>query len=444
MSFYQPQTANFMRYYLDANASSKLRPEAEQCLAELLHSNSAANASSVHREGQAARALITKSRKSIERFIFANERTQANIVFTSGGTEACNSLIHGFVGGRYDKISTNQVACRVVASAIEHQAVLEPLRALQIKQVVQVTEVQPESTGRIDPGKFSQAITPNTVCCFLMAANNVTGTIQPIVQTAQKIREAKFTAAIVCDASQAFGKSDFSAAAAFNAGVDAIVLSGHKLGAPQGIGAIIFSPREDSCKFFEPLLVGGGQENRFRSGTENLFGIAALGAVLDRSAESWAMERENLAAYRDELAQRLVEIYPACRILSKLSDSSNLSADQSEVGTLVNTLAVSFPGISAQDLVVALDLAGLAVSTGSACASGKQETSYVFDTLGLDPEVSAGALRISLDWDFKAEMIPEVTKIFAQVLSRFTKSHAAKSKTMTNATQGTISSRTIV
>lgn len=367
--------------HLDANATSRLRPSALLAVEEFLR-REVGNASSIHDSGRQARTILTRARSEVARFFLNSERADVQIFFTSGGTESCNALIHGFF----------QAPSSVLVSEIEHSAILEPIENLR-NLGTEVVKISSTREGYLEPSAFVNALRQDTALVAVMLANNETGAIQPVREIAQALRASGYSGAIVSDISQAVGKSEFSLEELFRAGVNAVAISGHKLGALPGIGAVILAGGSYGvCFQFSPLILGGAQEQGLRSGTENLLGISSLAAALKDLKSNGVEERSKISALRDELWSKLNSSITS---IEKLTPQSSLS----------NTLLVRFVDCRGDDLVVSLDLLGIAVSRGSACNSGKQKASHVTRAMGLSELEGSEVIRLSLDWDVTSEDI---------------------------------------
>jgi cysteine desulfurase len=361
-----------MRAYLDHNATSPLRPEARAAL-DVAFDASAGNPSSLHTEGRAARARIEEARAEVATLVGAPAR---DIVFTSGGSEGIAAAIRG--------VADHSRKRRIVVSAIEHSAVLDGARALPGFTVV---EVPCEASGRVDAERFANALGPEVALAALQAANNETGVLQPVLEIAERCITLGIP--FLVDAVQIAGKLPVPRA-------DLVAISGHKLGAPQGIGALVV--REGLV--LSPLVAGGAQERRRRGGTEAVALIAAFGAAC-----SAARHDPDLEALRDRLEAGL----PAgVRIHGR-------SAPR-----IPNTTCVSFPDVSGETLVIALDLAGIAASTGSACASGAAKPSHVLRAMGLDEDLARSAVRFSLGWSSTARDVDTLLGVLPGLLARAT------------------------
>ncbi len=369
------------RAYLDCNATAPLRPEARA--AALAALELAANPSAVHQEGRRARRLLEEARAAIAGLINGHA---GNVIFTSGGSEgAAMVLAPGFCGRE------KAPAERLVVSAIEHSAVLSAGRfAPADVAVCPVT-----GDGVIDLAALEVLLTGSArpALVAVMLANNETGIIQPIAEVVALC--TTHGASLVCDAVQAVGKIPVDIAAL---GADAIIVSGHKLGAPQGSGAVILG---EGVRLGTPLIRGGAQEHRQRAGTENVSGIAGLGAACDYLARLGAVESGRIRAMRDDMEARLVAVVPTAHIIGK------------DLPRLPNTTLVMCADIIGETAVIALDLAGIAVATGSACASGKVAPSHVLKAMALADDHARSALRVSLGWATTREDIDKFIAAFA-------------------------------
>lgn len=371
------------RIYLDYNATAPLRPEARDALLAALDIG---NPSSVHEEGRKARALVEAARADVARLVGAPAET---VIFTSGGTEACN-LALGLRQAPAGEIK------RLLVSAIEHSAVLAAAK----ESGLPVEELPVTPDGVLDLDALDAALaddTPALVC--VMLANNETGVIQPIAEVAAKTRA--HGSLLFCDGVQAAGKIDINL---FALGVDALSLSGHKLGAPMGVGALVTRP----AVVVPPQLIGGGQELGRRAGSENISGIAAFAAAARaamRDLEAFA----DLADRRDEMEAALQAAQAQLVVYGKGAPR------------LANTSCFALSGLNAETLVMAMDLAGISVSAGSACSSGKVSRSHVLAAMQAEPHISMGVLRVSLGWQSRAEdtqkLVNEWSKLAGQTLA---------------------------
>jgi cysteine desulfurase len=377
-----------MRHYLDHNATSPLRDAAKQALVAALDAPMG-NASSAHGEGRRARALLDAARVRVADLCGVPPR---DVVFTSGGSEAIAAAIHG-VAGRAPALRR-----RVVVSAIEHSAVLESARSLS-SSGFDVLEVPCASNGRVDPGAFAASLDQSTALCCLQAANNETGVLQPVAAIGVACRAASIP--FFVDAVQAAGKLPVDRE---RWGADLLAVSAHKLGGPQGAGALIV--REGLPMI--PLVHGGAQERRRRGGTEAVVAISAFGAAAAAARRDLDGEAERLGALRERLESSLRAMAPGVVIHGE------------GVPRLPNTVNAAFPGVSGETLAIALDLAGFAVSTGSACASGAVTPSHVIRAMGFGDDEARGAVRFSMGWDTTGETIDRLLAALPELLARAT------------------------
>lgn len=352
------------RVYLDWNATTPLRHEARQALAAAW--DLCGNPSSVHAEGRQARKLVEDARAIVAGAVGA---VPGNVVFTSGGTEAnALALRSGLRRG------SNPGVERLVVSAIEHASVLAGGRfPAQAINTVGVTR-----SGRLDLERLREGLEGKPPALVsVMLANNETGAVQPVTEAAEIVHAAG--GLLHVDAIQAFGKIPFNMNT-LNA--DLVTLSAHKIGGPKGAGALILA---EGLLGFEPLLRGGGQELSRRAGTENVTGIAGFGAAAKAALDTMAGDAIRLEGLRTRLESGLRQT-PGAMVFSD------------EAPRLPNTTLFTVPGLKAETAVIGFDLGGIAVSSGSACSSGKVQPSHVLEAMGFGPEIAKGAVRLSLGW----------------------------------------------
>ena len=359
------------RSYFDHNATTPLAPEVLETLASCL-GQVYGNASSIHHFGQAAKQRLEAARRQVAAPIHADA---AEVVFTSGGTEADNLAVLGAV--RATPLPASGAARHVVTSAIEHPAVLAACAQLE-REGVAVTRVRVGSSGVVNPDDVRAALRAGTVLVSVMHANNELGTIQPIVEIGRICREAEVPLHV--DGVQALGKIPVDVTAL---GVDLYSMSGHKLYAPKGVGALFV---RKGIKL-APVAFGGHQERDRRPGTENVPGAAALGAAAELAGRSLAVGSEHLAALRDRLENA---------VLGRISGAGINGARWSRTP---NTSNLYFDGVDGEALVIALDLRGFAVSTGAACSSGAIAPSHVLTAIGLGADRARASMRFSLGRD---------------------------------------------
>jgi cysteine desulfurase len=352
------------RIYLDWNATTPLRPEAREAMAAAWELSG--NPSSVHAEGRQARRLVEEARAWVAGAVGVSP---GNLVFTSGGTEAnALALTPGLRRGAGLPVQ------RLLVSAIEHASVLSggrfPAETIEHVGVI--------SSGLLDLDRLRATLASGAPALVsVMLANNETGAIQPVGEAAEIIHEAG--GLLHVDAIQAFGKIAFDIN---TLGADLVTVSAHKIGGPKGVGALILA---DGVRGFEPVLRGGGQEFGRRAGTENVAGIAGFGAAA--RAATAALERD---AARIETLRNQLE--------GGLRRTPGVIVFSGEVPRLPNTILFTVPGLRAETAVIGFDLAGIAVSSGSACSSGKVQPSHVLEAMGFGPDLAQGAVRLSLGW----------------------------------------------
>jgi len=351
------------RVYLDWNATTPLRPEARAAMADAWELSG--NPSSVHSEGRKARRLVEDGRAAVAAAVGARAQ---DVVFCSGGTEA-NALVltPGLRRGGGQKVE------RLLVSAIEHASVLSGGRfAADAIQTIHVTP-----SGLVDLEHLRALLDGAPALVSVMSANNETGAIQPVAAVADLVHEAG--GLLHVDAIQAFGKIPFDIS---SLSADLVTVSAHKIGGPKGVGAVVMA---GEVQGLEPLLRGGGQELGRRAGTENVAGISAFGAAVKAAMAALDADAVRLRGLRERLEKGL-RLTPGMIVFS---DS---------VERLPNTVLFTVPGLKAETAVIGFDLAGISVSSGSACSSGKVQPSHVLEAMGLGPELAQGAVRLSLGW----------------------------------------------
>ena len=351
------------RVYLDHNATTPVDPAVLEAMLPFF-SGEFGNASSIHTFGQRARAAVETAREQVAALL--NARPQ-EIVFTSGGTESDNHAICGAVWAA-------PAAKRIITSSIEHEAVLNTCQWLET-QGVAVTYLTVNRDGLIDLEALRAAIRPETVLITLMHANNELGTVQPLAEIGRIAAEADVY--LHTDAVQSAGKLPIDVKALQ---LDLLSLSGHKLYAPKGIGALFIKGGTRLRQF----LYGGHHQRGFRPGTENVAGIVGLGKAAELARDALAADSQRISGLRDKLEQGL---------LSRIPDSR---ANAVSAPRTPNTCNVTFPGIEGEALIIALDLKGLACSTGAACSSGAVEPSHVLTAIGLPAAEARASIRFSL------------------------------------------------
>jgi cysteine desulfurase len=347
------------------------------------------NPSSIHAEGRRARAIVEEARRAVAALAGVEPR---RVVFVSGGTEAANLALTPAIQAPERKTPLT----RLIMSAGEHPCVLRGHRFAP-----EATTIAPsQADGRLDLDALAELLAggEGAPMLALQGANNETGVLQPVAEAAALVHAAG--GVVVCDGVQLPGRISLAAA---TSGADFLFLSAHKLGGPKGAGALIAMRPDLSIE--APLLRGGGQERGARAGTENVAAIAGFGAAARLAAAEAEPEARRLAALRDRLAQRLCESAPEAVVFGAAAPR------------LPNTLAFAAPGAAAATLLIALDLAGVAVSSGSACSSGKVTPSHVLAGMGIEPELAAGALRVSFGWASRDEDVDRFVAAFGEALA---------------------------
>jgi cysteine desulfurase len=362
------------RVYLDWNATTPLRRETREAMAAAF--DLCGNPSSVHAEGRQARGLVEDARAAIAGAIGADVR---NVVFTSGGTEA-NALALTPGLRRETRQEAGPVG-RLVVSAIEHASVLAGGRYPADR--IEMLAVSP--SGVVDPDRLRGLLAAGpSALVSVMLANNETGALQPIAEIADIVHGAG--GLLHVDAVQAFGKIPFDIN---ELKADLVSVSAHKLGGPKGVGALILA---DGISGPDALLRGGGQEQGRRAGTENLMGIAGFGAAVKAAMASLGGDMNRVEQLRN-------------RLEAGLRQTRQLQVFSDQVPRLPNTTLFSAPGLRAETAVIGFDLEGVAVSSGSACSSGRVQPSHVLEAMGFGPDLARGAVRLSLGWSTTAEEV---------------------------------------
>jgi len=376
-----------MRIYFDHNATTPVDPAAAEAVSRALTSDFG-NASSVHHFGQQAKALLDDARSSVGALIGAEP---SEIVFTSGGTESDNFALRGVA-------ETMEPTGRrhLIASAIEHEAVLVTLKALA-RRGFRTTLLPVGASGIVDAAALSEVITDDTAIVSVMHANNEIGTIQPIAELAA-IAHAH-GALFHTDAVQSVGKIPVDVA---SLGVDLLSLSAHKFNGPKGAGALWIKRGARVTA----ILTGGKHERNRRAGTENVPAIAGFGAAARLAADRIALESFRIAALRDRLEQE---------ILAQVSGTAINGVRDARVP---NTTNISFEAIEAESLLIALDLEGIAVSTGSACSSGTLEPSHVLRAMGLPTHRTQNSIRFSLGAGNTTEQVDYVVSKLPAIVGK--------------------------
>jgi cysteine desulfurase len=383
--------------YLDHAASTPLLPEVADALAASLRGSVAAagNASSLHASGRRARRTVEEAR---ERLAAALGARPSEVVFTAGGTESDNLAVKGLFWARR---AADPRRTRVLASAVEHHAVLDAVAWLGAHEGAQVELLPVDADGRVHPGVLREALErePSDVALVtVMWANNEVGAVQPVRELAEVAHEHGVP--LHTDAVQAVGALPVDAGAC---GADALTLTGHKLGGPLGVGALLLS-RTAACT---PLLHGGGQERDVRSGTLDAPGVAALALAVDLAVQRQSEHAARLAGLRDDLVRRVEQAVP----------DAVLNGPRG-AGRLPGNAHFGFPGCEGDSLLMLLDARGVEVSTGSACSAGVARPSHVLLAMGADEAAARSSLRFSLGHTSTADDVDALLAVLPGVVER--------------------------
>lgn len=396
------------RVYLDYNATTPVAPEVLDAMLPYFCADFG-NASSIHTFGQNARAAVEAAREQVAALIGARAQ---EIFFTSGGTESDNHAIFGIVSLSFpSSLASTASRSHIITSLVEHEAVLNACQALE-KQGVDVTYLHVDQDGSVDLEDLRAALRKETVLITIMHANNELGTVQPLEEIGRVAKQADVY--FHTDAVQSAGKIPIDVE---RFQLDLLSLSGHKLYAPKGIGVLYVRGGTRLTQ----LLYGGHHQRGVRPGTENVAGIVGLGKAAEIARHSLANDAKRLTALRDQLEHGLLRRVPHSRI------------NGGHAVRTPNTANLVFPGVEGEALLIALDLRGLACSTGAACSSGAVEPSHVLTAIGLPAEEARASLRFSLgrhttqaDIDFAMQVIPAVVAQLRQLSPTYQKEEAAK------------------
>jgi cysteine desulfurase len=377
------------RIYFDYNATNPIASEVLAAMMPYL-TEQYGNASSIHAFGQSAREAVEQARTSVAALLNAKP---ADIMFTSGGTESINHAILGAVSAAPGKSK------HIITSAIEHVAGLDPCKALT-KNGVEITILPVDREGLVKPDEVLRAIRTETVLITIMLANNETGTVEPIAEIGKIAREKGII--FHSDAVQGAGKVPIDVE---TLGVDLLSISAHKFSGPKGIGALYIR----KGTHLSPLMYGGHSERDRRPGTEDVAAIAGMGHAASLARTIFAQESERIRALRDRLEQGLLARVP------------NSWVKGGRAPRVPNTTNITFPFIEGEAMVIALDLKGIACSTGAACSSGAVEPSHVLMALGLAPEDARATLRLSLGRQNTKAEVDHALEIIPSVIERLRK-----------------------
>ncbi len=375
------------RVYLDHAATTPVDPEVAEAMARVL-TDVPGNPSSIYAEGRAARALVDRAREDVAAALGAQP---SEIVFTSGGTEADNLALRGVLKARRGD------ADGLVVSTIEHHAVLDTAEDLERHAHVRVTRVLVDRDGLVDPADIERAIDDRTALVSIMHANNEIGTIEPIEEIGRICRDRGVT--FHTDAVQTVGVMPFDVG---ELPVDLVSINAHKFYGPKGVGALYVR----TGTRLATMQTGGGQEKGRRTGTENVAGIVALGVAMRIAARRREQDARRLTALRDRIIEGVRARVPDAILTGHPTKR------------LPNNASFCFPGTQGESLIVALDLEGISVSSGSACTSGSTEPSHVITAIGLEREVAQGSLRITVGRDTSDADVDRLLEVLPRVVER--------------------------
>ncbi len=375
-----------MAVYLDHNATTPLHEDVLQTMLPVMRAM-VGNPSSLHRFGRMQKAVIEQAREQVAQLVDAHPE---QVVFTSGGTEANNLLLKG--------IAVSPAVNRIAISKVEHMSMLEP--AAQLGAVCAVDDIAVDSEGKVTAETLEQAIRPDTGLVSVMSANNETGVVQGIRSLAETASRQQCW--FHTDASQAAGKIDLSFK---DRGVHAMTLSSHKLYGPPGAGALVIDKRLP----LHALLHGGVQEYGLRAGTENVPAIAGFGAAAEHAKKELSERATHALELRDALESGLAQM-PSVTVFAQ------------DAERLPNTVQFGVQGFDGETLLMQLDRMGIAVSSGSACTSGKTEPSHVLKAMGVPTELALSAVRVSFGKDNTGADVDRLLQALAQVINTMSKS----------------------
>ena len=373
------------RIYLDNSATTRVDELVLEAMLPCFRENFG-NASSVHIFGQEARTCVETARRSVAELLAADTR---EIVFTSGGTESDNAALWGVFRSGY------RPGNHIITTKIEHPAILATCKALE-SAGAEVTYVSVDSSGRVDPKAIDAAVRETTLLISVMHANNETGVIQPVAEIGEISR--RHGVLLHTDAVQSVGKISTNVR---DLGVDLLSMSGHKIHGPKGVGALYIRKGIKTVAF----MTGGSHERKRRAGTENVPAIAGLGVATRLARERLPEMQARVGAMRDGFENRILTGIPGTRV-------------NGQSPRLPNITNLSFEGLDGEGAVIALDLEGVAVSTGSACSSGALDPSHVLIAMGLRPEIVQGSLRFSLCYHTTGDELDRAIQILESVVQR--------------------------
>jgi len=384
-----PPRDSSQRVYLDHAATTPVRPEVRAAMEPFLCDETFGNPSSAHWAGRPARAALEEARQRIASAVAAEPH---QVVFTSGGTEADNLAV---LGGALAARATGR-PFRVAVSAIEHKAVLDAAKVVE-RLGGEMVLLPVSATGQVDTGAVEAALDQGVALLSVMWVNNEMGAVQDVAALAE--RAAAANVPFHTDAVQALGKIPCTMA---DTPITLLTLSGHKIGAPKGVGALVVRDKQ----VLEPLLHGGGQQEGVRPGTENVAGAVALGVAVELASAERAETGRHTRALRDDLEQRIIESVPDARVHGAHGERAP------------HVSSVAIPGTDSNALLMQLDLAGIACSAGSACATGTTAPSHVLTAMGLPDAMASASVRFSFAQRSTAQDVDRVLEVLPEAVQR--------------------------
>ena len=372
--------------YLDNAASTAVHPEVVKEMLPYFDVQYG-NPSSIHQFGRKAKNAIQKARKQVAALIGAEAD---EIIFTSGGTESNNTIFYGIIFQR-EKFDPSHI----ITSSIEHDAVLEPIRQFE-KNGCQITYIPVDKHGMINPDDITKSISEQTVMISIMFANNEVGTIQPIKEISKICN--KYQIPLHTDAVQAVGKIPINVK---DLGVDALSISSHKINGPKGVGALFLKKGSTTT----PYILGGGQENGMRSGTENVASIVGFGKACEIAKDKLSDNISHFQTLHSSILSKVVKEIPHVKLNGHPQNR------------IFNNIHLTFLGVNGEDLIIKLDEHGIAASTGSACSMHTQKASHVLKAMGFNHEQITGSLRISFGYTNTLDEVEQTVEVLKKVVA---------------------------
>ena len=372
--------------YFDNAASTAVHPEVVKEMLPYFDTQYG-NPSSIHQFGRKAKNAIQKARKQVAALIGAEAD---EIIFTSGGTESNNTIFYGIIFQR-EKFDPSHI----ITSSIEHDAVLEPIRQFE-KNGCQITYLPVDKHGMINPDDITKSISEQTVMISIMFANNEVGTIQPIKEISKICN--KYQIPLHTDAVQAVGKIPINVK---DLGVDALSISSHKINGPKGVGALFLKKGSTTT----PYILGGGQENGMRSGTENVASIVGFGKACEIAKDKLSDNISHFQTLHSSILSKVVKEIPHVKLNGHPQNR------------IFNNIHLTFLGVNGEDLIIKLDEHGIAASTGSACSMHTQKASHVLKAMGFNHEQITGSLRISFGYTNTLDEVEQTVEVLKKVVA---------------------------